>query len=347
MSTLSVGQQPTRVRSLPMGVWLWRILLGALLLMLALSLLTWLAGAWAKATLARQYPAPGQRLDVGGYALHLNCTGQGSPTVILEAGLNDFSVQWATVQPEVSRFARVCTYDRAGLGWSDDSPQPRTRQTMVDELHRLLAAAGVDGPLLLVGHSFGGMVMRDYAQRYAHEVVGLVLVDAAHEGQLARNPALHRAYEQLLAQFKTLATLSSFGLLALSPAQIPNRGLPPEALAQYRAVLATRAYFRAAHAESEAFYAMLKEAPADALTPLGDLPLIVVSRGKAEPLPAVTAAESDQMEVSWQQMQAELVALSSNSQQIIARESGHDIHLQQPDLVVQAIRQLLHMTQAN
>lgn len=332
----SPSMRPSQVRQ-----WRWRILRGGLVLLLALGGLTWLAGMWAKANLAKEYTPPGQMIDLGGYNLHLHCRGQGRPTVLLEAGLNDFSVQWALVQPAVAQFTQVCAYDRAGLGWSEPSPQPRTSAMMVDELHTLLTKAGVTGPYVLVGHSFGGINMRRFAHQYPDTVRGMVLVDAAHEAQGVRVPALHSATEQLIQQFRLLARLNGFGLLALAPTQIPNRGLPADALAQYRARLATSDYFKAAIAESAAFYTARNDASISNLTSLGELPLIVISRGQGAPLPGLTVAENEEYEQNWRSLQAELVALSSNSQQWMAEQSGHEIQLQQPALVIDAIRQLV------
>ncbi|MCE7985009.1 MAG: alpha/beta hydrolase [Caldilinea sp. CFX5] len=323
------------------GSWLRKIVIGGLMLLVALSVLTWLAGAWAKRKLAQAYPPPGRLIDVGGYHLHLDCRGQGSPTVLLEAGLGDFSVQWALVQPAVAQFTRVCTYDRAGLGWSEPGPHPRTPATMVEELYTLLNKAGESAPYLLVGHSFGGITMRRFVQQYPATVVGLVFVDSAHEAQGARMPALRNAAAQVNQQFRLLSRLNAFGLLALAPTQIPNRGLPAEELAQYRARLATSAYFAAAIAESEAFYTPVENTAATTPTELGDLPLIVLSRGQAMPLPGLPVVENEALEQSWRVMQRELVALSSNSQQWLAASSGHDIQLQQPALVIAAIRQLV------
>lgn len=324
-----------------LGRWLRRIVLGGLVLLLALGGAIWGAGRWAKANLRQRYPPPGKLIDVGGYKLHLACRGQGRSTVILEAGLNDFSVQWARVQPAVAQFTRVCAYDRAGLGWSEPSPHPRTRAVMVDELHTLLQNAGETGPYLLVGHSFGGITMRDFAQRYPARVVGLVLVDSAHEAQSVRIPALRSAAVQLLDQFRLFAVLDAWGVLALAPTQIPNRGLPPAALAQYRARLAATAYFDAALAESAAFYALGEAAsPADSAS-LGDLPLIVLSRGQAAPLPGVSETAQAEVERTWRALQGALAALSTHSHQQIAKDSGHDIHLEQPELVIAAIHRLV------
>src|SRR3989304_2698045 len=136
-----------------------RIISIVMLIVLILVLGTGIAGAIAKSNLAKQYPAPGQLVDVGGYKMHIHCTGQGSPTVILEAGSAEFSVNWAKVHPEVATFTRVCSYDRAGFGWSEPSPHPRTADKMTEELHALLVNAKIQGPYVLVGHSIGGLLV--------------------------------------------------------------------------------------------------------------------------------------------------------------------------------------------
>ena len=125
-------------------------------------------------------------MNIGGYRLHINCTGTGSPTVILDAGLGGTSLDWSKIQPEVARFTRVCSYDRAGYGWSESGAGPRTSQQIVQELHLLLVHAQVNGPYLLVGHSVGGLNMRLYAYRYPGEVAGMVLLDSTNEHQFAQ-----------------------------------------------------------------------------------------------------------------------------------------------------------------
>jgi pimeloyl-ACP methyl ester carboxylesterase len=325
--------------------WAGCILIGGLVLMFLFGVVTWLAGALAKANLVKQYPAPGQLVDVGGYKMHIYCTGQGGPTVIMDAGNNDFSVVWALVQPDVAKFVRVCVYDRAGFGWSEPGLYPRTSETMVKELHTLLVNAKVEKPYLLVGHSFGGVNMRLYGQRYPDEVAGMVLVDSAHEEQMVRIPAIQKAVGQTVGQFRIFASMNSFGLLALSPENIPNRGLPDGALAQYRAILATTRYFETASAETEALGQSFAEVRAARITSLGNLPLIVLSRGLSYPLPGMSETENQQYEQAWQVMQSELVVLSSNSKQVIARQSGHYIQLQQPQLVIDAIYEIMQETQ--
>src|SRR5689334_6248989 len=126
------------------------------------------------------FSPPGQLIDIGGWHLHLNCTGSSrasQPTVVLESGIGDFSVEWSLVQPGVAKFARVCSYDRAGDGWSEMGPHPRTFHQIAYELHTLLDKASVKPPLILVGHSYGGGLVRQYQSIYPSEVAGIVLVE--------------------------------------------------------------------------------------------------------------------------------------------------------------------------
>jgi pimeloyl-ACP methyl ester carboxylesterase len=125
---------------------------------------------------------PGKLVDLGGHKLHVYCTGHGRPTVVVENGLGDFSFDWTLVQSRVSPFTRICTYDRGGYGWSDPGPKPRTFAQLNLELHDALAKLGEQGPFVLVGHSYGGPVLRNFARVYPSEVAGMVIVDAAHEG---------------------------------------------------------------------------------------------------------------------------------------------------------------------
>jgi pimeloyl-ACP methyl ester carboxylesterase len=315
--------------------WKWtkKMLTGFLILALSLSALTYVAGVYAKSKLMRENLPPGQLTNVGGYNMHLYCSGIGGPTVILEAGLNDFHVSWSKVQAEIAKDTRVCSYDRAGLGWSEANPHPRTSEVMTEELHTLLVNSGIEGPYILVGHSFGGIIVRLFAQNYPDEVAGMVLVDSAHEEQVTRLPFLKDSADEFIGQFRTLSAMSSFGLMALSPATIPNRGFPDIAYKQYQAVLATTDYFDASIAESTAFYSNIS--PTNAAK-LGDLPLIVLSHG----LPDLDN-DAVVFEQEWIKMQSELANLSSNSRQIIAKQSGHYIQLDEPNLVIDAVRELV------
>jgi len=312
-----------------------------MLVILILALVTLTAGAIAKSNLAKQYPAPGQLVDVGRYKLHINCMGQGSPTVILEAGLGNYSLYWAHVQPEVARFTRVCSYDRAGYGWSEPSPYPRTAIVEVEELHTLLVTANVEGPYIMVGHSMGGMLVRVYANNYPDEVVGMVLVDSLHEERFIRNPELTKLNQDSAGQFRMFALLSSTGMLALAPQTISNPGLPADAFAQYQAITATTEGGETFLAEMNAMEESSAEVHALKITSFGNLPLIVLSAGRWDAISLLSDAKNQKIWKELQVEQSELVALSSDSKQIIAKQSGHFIQLDQPDLVIDAIREMV------
>src|SRR5919107_3161482 len=162
---------------------LWRWTKRAIAGMVGSVLVLLLAGVVFQFVMTRidalRYPAPGELVDVGGYSLHLYCTGEpGAPAVVMDSGLGGTVLDWQLVQPEVAKFARVCTYDRAGMGWSERGAQPRTSQQFVQELHALLTNAGVEGPYVLVGQSLGGVNVQLYASQYPDEVAGMVLVDS-------------------------------------------------------------------------------------------------------------------------------------------------------------------------
>src|SRR5579864_4290397 len=162
------------------------LLLFAFLLLLAVA--GFLYENISEARDRRFNPMEGRLVDVGGRKIHIDCTGEGSPTVILDSGLGDSYLSWRKVQPEIANFAQVCSYDRAGLGYSEPSSQPRTSQVIATELHALLQAAHVPPPYILVGHSMGGYDVRVYANMFRNDVVGMVLVDSSHPDQENRFP---------------------------------------------------------------------------------------------------------------------------------------------------------------
>ena len=155
---------------------------------------------------ANDVPSPtGQLIDIGGRKLHIHCTGNGAPTVIIENGGAAFSFDWELVQPEVTRFTRTCTYDRAGYAWSDVGPEFDTFNQAVHDLHTLLDRAGIAGPYVLVGHSFGGLLVRFYQATYPKDVVGMVLVDSSHEASFQQvGPKVVRIAELTANQYKSL-----------------------------------------------------------------------------------------------------------------------------------------------
>jgi pimeloyl-ACP methyl ester carboxylesterase len=344
MTTAIPKQQKRANRNI--SWWFKRILLALVVFILVAVGVILVVGARAKAALKTKYPPIGQMVDVGGYKLHLYCQGTGSPTVVMDAGTGTTGLYWSLVQLEIAKSVRTCVYDRAGYGWSDKSPQPRSISTMVNELHSLLSNANIEGPYLLVGHSLGGIIVRQYTQSYPQDVVGMVLVDSAQEQQFQRFPKeIVAATNQGLTQSRRLELLVATGLPALNPAQVPLESkLPREAAEAYRAlVLANPNHLSTARGEIEA----LERGDTEPVTTLGNLPLIVLSHGHFDPgtLGAdITTEIANQYEKVWQELQVELAALSSNSKRIIAEQSGHNIHLDQPELVISAIQDVLTET---
>jgi pimeloyl-ACP methyl ester carboxylesterase len=323
--------------------WITRILLGLLALTATVAIGVIGAGAIARANLHARFPPTGQLVDVGGYRLHIACQGSGAgPTVILEAGSGPTSLDWALVQPKVAGFAKVCAYDRAGIGWSDASPKPRSAPVMVEELHALIGRAGLKAPFVLVGHSIGGIVSRQYAARYPGEVSGLVLVDSAHEDQFRRYPQpIVASTARSIQQVRTFEILIALGIPALFPALAPLEPRLPKPTAEaYRALMTSDPkHVAAGRGEIEE----LMRGETKPVTTLGNLPLVVLSRGHPDPgmfdssVKAEVAAQSERV---WTEMQLELTALSSRGRRIVAQKSGHSIQLDQPELVIGAIREV-------
>lgn len=285
-----------------------------------------------------KYPVPGKLIDVGGYRLHLNCTGTGTVPVILDAGLGEGAMEWELVQPEVAKFARVCSYDRAGLGWSETGPNPRTSQQIDKELRSLLGNAGIAMPYVLVGHSIGGIHMQFYASQFPDEVAGLVLVDSTHESQWDRKE-LPKIPSFLPMLFKALAPLGIPRLLnkALTPAQ---ENLSLEFAAKRSAVYCRTRHLNAAADELSAVSSSVLQVHANPMQ-LGNKPLFVLTRGKKESIPGLSSEKSERVEAVWKELQNDLATRSQNSKHVIAENSGHMIPLQQPNLVIDAIRQTL------
>jgi pimeloyl-ACP methyl ester carboxylesterase len=271
-------------------------------------------------------PPPGKLIDMGGYRLHINCEGTGSPTVILDAGLGDWSTHWTAVQNLLKTDTQVCSYDRAGYGWSDPGPRPRDSQRIVTELHSLLEKAGIAPPYVLVGHSFGGINMRLYASTYPGETAGLVLVDASHPDSL---PYRRNAFGTGPASTSNQLMVSHY----VEPEQM---NYPIEA----KAAMEDNLLRTKAHVTSRGEYRALGNSVQELedAKPLGDIPLAVISRGKRE-WPA--GEDGDVKEKSWQEQQVELAQLSYLSAFVIAQNSGHHIHIDQPDLVARIVNDLI------
>jgi pimeloyl-ACP methyl ester carboxylesterase len=283
----------------------------------------------------RQNPRPGQLVDVGGYRMHLYCLGQGSPTVVFDSGLGDTWLAWHKVQPPIAQFTRVCSYDRAGLGWSDPSPHPRTSSVIAEELHTLLHNAGIAGPFVLVGHSLGGMNVRMFAVLFRPEVAGIVLVDSTHPDQQRRLPQeLKRSNAEFLRKQGLKADSMTFGIPRLMG--WCGNG-PPEIREMLRTVECRLGPWREHFAEGESFDESADEVRAAGS--LGKIPLAVLSHDPEKLYVATDLAK--QVNQQWDEMQGELAQLSTDSSRAIAKGSGHHIQVDRPDLVIAAVRKLV------
>jgi pimeloyl-ACP methyl ester carboxylesterase len=256
----------------------------------------------------RAYPPPGKLVDVGTHSLHINCIGQGSPTVILEAANLGMSAHWVRVQQQLAQTTRVCAYDRAGLGWSEPGPEPRDARQISSELHTLLKDADTEGPYVLVGHSYGGLYARMYAARYSEEVAGVVLVDSSHPEQFTRSPEGRAMYEQNRRLGAILPLLTRIGVIRLTNYFPAHPDLPSQQRAQIEAfnsstqhVATTVEEFRATHETN----AQVRRTGS-----LGDKPLEVIT--------------ADEQSSSWLEMQEELAALSSNSIHRVVEGATHE-----------------------
>ena len=310
---------------------LFRLFRFVVLVELALLLILAMAGAIyqgsSNARDERQYPPPGKLIDVGGYRLHFYCKGEGGPTVILDFGLSGSYLDWYFVQPEVARFARVCSWDRSGYGWSERSPRTQVPSEIAAELHTLLEHAGEKPPFILVGHSLGAFDVRMYAHRYPEQVAGVVLVDGSHPDE--EIPFTWRSrWELRLLQFT-----APFGLPRWR--RWCAQG-PKETRAMTQAFACRSRVFRAHYEQWSVFPKSAEEVRK--LGSLGDLPLAVISRD-----PNRTSGDSgpSAREQRWQQLQKDLAGLSSKSTFIVAAGSSHAVGRDRPDVVVEVIRRIV------
>ena len=297
---------------------------------------------------------PGKLVDLGGHRIHVNCTGKGSPTVVVENGLGDFSFDWILVQARTSPFTRICTFDRAGYAWSDPGPKPRTFSQLNLELKDALFRAGEQGPFVLVGHSYGGPVVRNFATTYPHEVAGMVLVDAAFEGQRvgiggktmirlggeAKGRSIPPPHEGTSGLDRPLVRAEDLPakLKALDPMYLV---LPPDEQKMHLWAQGLPALYDAENSQrewSEEYFAKWLATPQAGT--LGTTPLIVLTRADGGYSDGDYDIPAAQLEKERKEGQARLALLSTNSRQVIVH-SGHNMELEAPDDVTAAIRKVV------
>ena len=304
------------------------------------------------AQLPEKYPSPGEMVDVGPYSLHLYCTGDPSakPVVVVSPGSGGNVVDWALVQPEVAKFTRICAYDRFGSGWSFGDPKGQTYQEEANDLHRLLQNAGVEGPYVLAGVSYGGAVMQVYASLYPQDVVGMVQVDAVTRGMDSRYPEKFlrdlQINRQVISAFSIpglFRLMNWFGMSTTFPA---FEKLPPD----LREIAYALAYNSRMGVTMKAEQATRQERDEQFMSaePLPDVPMIVVVRDLAAPIQGTVGEETaQQTEQAWREAQIELAAQVTDGTLIVAEGSGHLIPLEMPEVVVDAIRTIVEQVRGD
>lgn len=310
-------------------------------------------GLLVAATALAPHP-PGKLVDLGGHRLHVNCTGKGSPTVVVENGLGDFSFDWVLVQSRVSTFTRICTYDRAGYAWSDPGPKPRTFSQLNLELRDALLKLGEPAPFVLVGHSYGGPVIRAFATTYPHDVAGMVQVDASFEGQRvgiggkrmlrlgegAQGRTIPPPREEIKKSDKPDVPASTT-LEAEHSLDPLYKALPP---AVQKMQVWAQSFPEIEDAEnsqrewSGEYFAKWLATPQTGS--LGGIPLMVLTRAEGGYRNGDYDIPAAQLERERLEGQKKLALLSTNSRQVIVH-SGHNMHLEAPDAVTTAIREVV------
>ncbi len=313
------------------------------------------------------YAQPGRLVPASGTRLNFYCMGSGSPAVVFDSGWEDWAPAWAVVQPQVAKWTRACSYDRAGAGFSEAGPMPRTSVRIADELHAALHNAGIEGPYILVGHAFGGDNVRTFADRYMSDVAGMVLVEADpgdvepvelqekdHRGQVGIIADL-RECRDAVASGKPLPPLpSSPGQPARTCAQQFFRGLPEaEWSPELNAALLQLAQHKVAM--YDAYISEMEEVPADELylqqnrRSFGARPIRVITTGN-HAVGAIGSRPTSLAHLKYEYdialAQARWLELSSNAKQVFTRNSSEYVQFDEPAVVVDAIREVFDQAKA-
>lgn len=307
----------------------WRKAAERVVLAIAVIMVSVVAGssvlnAIAYQATALRHPPPGAFYTVNGARMHLNCTGAGSPTIVLDAGFGNNAMTWETVQPELSKTTRVCSYDRAGSGWSEPQPGPRDAHAIAAQLHGLLGAAKIDGPIVLMGHSIAGLYVRAYAAQYPENVAGIVFVDGSSPAQFQMPIFTAGQGSNPWNLFRDISILGLPRLMWML--ELPAPGVPPhtpreEAEAQLHGHIAPLAH------EMANFFRSADEVARTG--PFGAVPVLIFSQDTS----LGTSAEMRALAGPWNRMQEDLKALSTRSRRIIAKGSSHYVHQDRGDLI--------------
>jgi pimeloyl-ACP methyl ester carboxylesterase len=300
-------------------------------LLLVIAVLLLAPAAWNLVATKYQHtrnPVLGHFYQIEGRQMHIYCTGAGPYTVVIEVGASADSLGWQGIQKTLSQITRVCSYDRNGHGWSEPAPGPHDAETIARKLHSLLDKAKVPRPLILLGHSAGGLYIREYARRFSRDVAGAVLVDSSSPAQIDELPGWRKGWEQnkrdLPGQVwkERMQVWSGWSRLTGGCHNSPSRELTYLA-AQYEAETCRPEY--AGEDDNELPYFADSFEQAARLTTFGDIPLLIISSD--------TRSRKQEDDAIWDHEQEQLKSLSQRSWRIIAAGAGHAVHHDRPELV--------------
>lgn len=304
------------------------------------------------------YTRPQRLVDVGhGRRMNIYCLGSGSPTVILDAGMGDSTISWALVQPPLAARTRVCSYDRAGLGFSDGAAASGTADNIATDLHALLQAAEIAPPYVLVGHSAAGMYIRVFADRYPREVVGMVSVEGSHEDQSVRGwaigaPGQQAKWDAWLDEYDGCVGAARRGLVEGTPEYAKCVGDPDprfsQAINKVQARYASTPRWQAAAAsERRAIFYASAEQTRKTRRHFGDIPIIVLTHSPYPKAEDETQQERNQRTLLWEALHLEVAAMSTRGINVIVPGSGHYIQYDRPQVVIDAVEQAVAIARDN
>jgi pimeloyl-ACP methyl ester carboxylesterase len=305
-----------------------------LLLLFIITALSFTSNAQAK---GKRYP--GKLVDIGTHRLHINCVGEGTPSVIIDSGIGGFSLEWITIQNSLADNVRVCSYDRAGYGWSDPGPAPRTTARIAEELRTLLIEARIPGPYLLVGHSFGGYNIRYFASEYPELTAGLVLIDSSHPEQF--NTEEFKRIKPKPQLENLVKRNNSIRIRMVHP--IIANNYPQETKRAAALLMMTMKSKSTLINELDYMETSAKQVSERTNHQPYEFPVIIITRGKRV---WPENELGDRREQQWSRLQNDLLNISLQSDHFLAYESGHIIHLDQPELVSENIQLAVNKSRA-
>ena len=313
--------------------------LGTLALVVAFVIGANLYAAYGRYKLNRDFPPPGRLVSVGSHRMHIHCVGMGEPTVVLDAGGGGFSVQWAGVMERAQTLSRICAFDRSGMGWSERSSDPPSAASREADLEALLAVSGESAPFILVGHSVGGELAWLYAQNHPDQIVGLIAVDTVPPSM--RDIEAIREFNQI-GEIRgwQRALILAIERLGLVPFLLRGNDIEFEDFPPWANEVMKRSNFLSKGMISEQLSMYSLGLTARDMDSLGDLPLTVIRHGICGIMCESWGERSGDFERMWREAQRGLSELSSNGRLLVAEESDHTIPTTQPDIVVDAIREM-------